>query len=1110
MNDVLKDEAARARALDPRTSFIVTAPAGSGKTELLVWRLLVLLATAEHPEEIVAITFTRKAAAEMRERVLRAMREAADGVAPRKPADKIRQQLARAALARERALGWGLREQPARLRVMTFDAMCAGLARQMPLLTGLGSMPEPLEDARPLYREAALETLRAAGDAGTSQEARDARSLLVHSDNRAENAIGLLMEMLAHREQWLRHIGAAGWEPARLRAEIEAGWAREIGRVLAALRAAVPEALADEIIACAAYAGANAADLAVLARLDALPGASVSDLPAWRAMARLILTQDGEGDLRKQVNANMGFPPGKKGSPEAAAKERMKTLLGQLLPAREWLEWLALIPSLPAARFEEKQWEMLAALARLLPNAAARLALLFAERGQADFVEIARRANRALGGPERPTDLALRLDYRIRHLLVDEFQDTSRTQHELLLRLTAGWEPNDGRTLFLVGDPMQSIYRFREAEVRVFLEVERHGLGDLNLEPLRLSSNFRSDPALVGWVNENIASLFSAQPDEILGHVTYTPSVATRDPVAGAGVEIRILRDADEEQEARLVAEVVRSTLKTHPDETIAILVRKRGVLQALLPAFAGAGIHYTGVEIEALGELPVIEDLLSLARALACPGDRLAWLAVLRAPWCGLSLNDLHALAADEPNAPVAELLADDARRARLSAAGRRSLDRVAPVLRAALQERGRDEPVRFLERVWSQLGGPACLGVEACESAQHFFRLYEEHTRAGGTDLRALADALAEQHATPKASDARPVQVITLHKAKGLEFDNVVIPGLQARAANHRERLLRWDEAAKDTLLFAPGPEFGGEDPHYKYLKTREGERELLELRRTIYVGVTRARRKLHLIGSAKTNKYGEAVAPAGSMLRELWDAAAGSVEAVAMPVADRAAVTGQPMLRRLSEAWTPPSVSRMTRAAPVAAVAETVVEFSWAGETARVVGVLVHEQLRRFAGIGLAAWTGEAIARRRGYWLRRLAAEGVPEEAREEAADRIIAALTHTLDDERAQWLFSPEQTGRLSEYAVTFLEDSRPRNLRMDLSFVDREGVRWIVDFKTGTHGGGGVAEFLDRERERYRAQLERYAAAMRALDPRAVRLGLYYPLLKGWREWGDPG
>jgi len=119
--------------------------------------------------------------------------------------------------------------------------------------------------------------------------------------------------------------------------------------------------------------------------------------------------------------------------------------------------------------------------------------------------------------------LAERLDTRLRHILVDEFQDTSRTQLDLLQQMTREWQDGDGRTVFMVGDPMQSIYGFREADVRGYLRVCEQGLAALRPDLLRLTVNFRSKPGLVHCFNTVFPRVFPAQRDPLLGTVTYTP-----------------------------------------------------------------------------------------------------------------------------------------------------------------------------------------------------------------------------------------------------------------------------------------------------------------------------------------------------------------------------------------------------------------------------------------------------------------------------------------------------------------------------------------------------------------------------------------------------------
>ncbi|MGH7337206.1 MAG: UvrD-helicase domain-containing protein, partial [Myxococcota bacterium] len=378
----LSDSKAREAALDPRRSFIVQAPAGSGKTELLVRRYCKLLATVEKPEEILAITFTRKAASSMRTRIMEEV---------------------------------GKPELSHRLRIETIDALCVSLTRQMPVLSRFGAAPEILDDAAELYHEAAQRVLR--------ELSPPAARLLPHVDNNFDTATELIASMLAKRDQWLRKTGGA---PTR--GELE-------------------KSLSSE-------------------RIRLLENAKALDRRASPEFADAVLTQDGT--WRKKAP-----------HPELVGNEPLRLALVALR-------------NLPPERYSDEQWDVLDAIVKLLPNALAHLRVVFAETGLSDFTEIAHGALRALGEPDAPTDLLLALDHRVKHILVDEFQDTSISQWELLERLTAGWQEGDGRTLFLVGDPMQSIYRFREAEVALFLHAQRAGLGGVKLERLTLSTNFRS------------------------------------------------------------------------------------------------------------------------------------------------------------------------------------------------------------------------------------------------------------------------------------------------------------------------------------------------------------------------------------------------------------------------------------------------------------------------------------------------------------------------------------------------------------------------------------------------------------------------------------------
>ncbi|MGH8633159.1 MAG: PD-(D/E)XK nuclease family protein, partial [Burkholderiales bacterium] len=180
---------------------------------------------------------------------------------------------------------------------------------------------------------------------------------------------------------------------------------------------------------------------------------------------------------------------------------------------------------------------------------------------------------------------------------------------------------------------------------------------------------------------------------------------------------------------------------------------------------------------------------------------------------------------------------------------------------------------------------------------------------------------------------------------------------------------------------------------------------------------------------------------------------------------------------------------------------------VEFSWASETAKHVGTVVHRFLQLAADEGLARWDARRVAALREVFARDLQRLGVPDAERKGAVARVHDALAACLEAERGRWLLAAREETR-SELRLTGIADGKLMSVAIDRTFVDEHGTRWIVDYKTGSHEGADVEAFLDREQERYRRQLEQCAALMRGLDPRPIRLGLYFPLLGGWREWNS--
>lgn len=1125
-----EDAVARERALDPATSFIVQAPAGSGKTELLTQRVLRLLATVDAPEEIVALTFTRKAAREMRERIGGALKLAL-GEEPKEDHRRLTWRLAGAALARDAEMEWNLLEYPGRLRVMTIDSLCQSIARQMPIVSRFGAVPDITEDAELLYRETARELLKSLDSDAPWVDALE--HLLMHLDNDHPQVEELIVQMLGRRDQWLRHVLRVGSNGAvdanAIRADLERGLENAVVDALRAARATMSDRECAEIVALAAQAGANlqseGVESAICAccGIDRLDADSHEALPVWQGIAEMLLTK--ENAWRKSVNKGQGFHT------KEPMRDRIRFLLEGMHADNETSvrDAIARVRALPSARYTDDQWQTVLALVDVLKASVGFLQTTFQLNGAIDFAGISMAARHALGTDENPTDLALSLDYRIRHLLVDEFQDTSHGQFDLLGRLTAGWTDGDGRTVFAVGDPMQSIYRFREAEVGLFLQAREGGIGSIRLTPLTLGINFRSQPGIVEWVNETFAQIFPAENDIGSGAVRYTASApaATRPREAGDAVRVSPLIVRDDEAEAAEVSTIIQRERAIDSNASIAILVRGRKHLESIVAQLNRDGIRFQAVDIDRLRDRPVVSDLLSLTRAILHPADRIAWLAVLRAPWCGLTLADLTTITADGSDATVWSLLNDADRVAQLSDDARARVVRFRDVMRAVHDDRRRRSLRRAVQGAWNALGGPACVERENdLRDAMRLFELLDAHeSGADVLDIASLEKDAKELFASPDMS-ATNLQIMTVHKSKGLEFDVVILPGLGRGGGRDAADLLLFAErphAQEVNLLVAPiKSSTEAKDPLYSFLKDFGRDKSNHEERRVLYVAATRARRRLYLLGHASIKR--DDISPArGSLLSHLWPVVSPLYGELANQLAgadanltadDQLMATALRPITRLVSAWTLPVVPRdaewdrsVLEVESEDVDAAAALSRTWAAARTRHIGTAVHRMLCRIARDGAGKWNAARVDERRESIRAVLGTLGIADDELGAAVDSVVDAVTRTLEDEKGRWILSSAHEASANELAVTGLVDGGVRSVRIDRTFIDSDGVRWIIDYKAGMHEGADREGYLKWAKTTYAPQLERYVQLMSALDPEHdVRCGLYFPRIGAWLEW----
>ena len=1118
---IAADRKARETALDVERSFIVQAPAGSGKTELLIQRYLTLLATVDEPEEVIAITFTRKATAEMRLRVVEALRRAERGERPELPHLQITADAASRVLARDRQLGWQLIRQPRRLRIQTLDALNGSIARMQPLTAAAGvagGVVAVESEMDRLYADAAAATLDWLAEGGGYGSAT--RQVLMHIDNDTGTYVNYLTRMLRTRDQWLPFVGGEEMtdeESDRLRRHVESSLAGIVRARLERLVALVPGDLAAELPALAGYAVATLRtsgepDHAVceLGIEPTMPTSDPDDLGRWRAVAEFLLT--GQGTVRKTVTKAQGFPP--KG--DSGEKARMLELLASLADKTEFAAALQETRELPEPRYSDEQWSVLLALFTLLPVAAGELQRLCLARGITDYVDIAISAGRALGSAEAPGDIALLLDYQVRHILVDEMQDTSKAQYRMLESLTGGWQAGDGRTLFCVGDPMQSIYRFRNAEVAQFLLARDAGIGSVQLEALVLRRNFRSGDRLVHWFNRVFPVVLAPRDDPFSGAVSYSEA-APVEALAGQGsVEVHPVFGSDPDVEALTGLQVIQDLLAATRHETIAVLVRSRTQLPALLARLRSAGVAYQAVDIDRLTDLPEIIDCLALVRAATHPGDRVAWLGLLRSPWIGLSWADLQALVRNRRHDAVIECLRDDERVSQLSPGAQRVIAHALPVLENLLIGDGSASLQQRIERAWFELGGPALLNdAGEVDNVYLFFDTLAKLEVAGSIpDAARLMDMLDMERVS--TSSAARVQVLTMHKSKGLQFDHVVLYGLGRHPAGNPKQLLTWFDlpdahGGEDRVISPVGRRDSlDNDPLHQFIGRVEARKDANEQSRLLYVACTRARQTLHLVGHVATTRGGEAMGKphAHSLLKLLWPVVEEDYEASFEPNTESADTSEgtlwlRPRLRRFDEPWLLPVTPPPPGPAPggTASAANERIEYEWVGAEARIAGTVIHRclELASESRLELDEAGISAILPIVSRWAEEQGAGGG---VGDDIVSRTREALAGMAADARGRWIL--DGPGE-SELALSGIVDGQLQNVVIDRVRIDDDGTHWIVDYKTSSHLGGDLDHFIAEEIRRYTPQMARYAAVYAAYSNAPVRCALYFPLLGRFAE-----
>jgi ATP-dependent helicase/nuclease subunit A len=1113
------DQAIRDQALNPGESFHLEAPAGSGKTSVLLARFLTLLARVDTPEEMLALTFTRKAAGELRARVMALLWERQEPGPDASPLELRLRELA-AEVFRRHADDAQLKLTPERLPIMTFHGFGAQLLKLAPQEAGAPLEFNLLEEneARWLKVEALDEMRRRLNGRSARDPVRQALvRRLVRLNNDWRRLAQELSGLVSRRDSLgdFLDLARVSRDAAAYRQLLEDRFKMVLQPSLEGLRAG----LGDRSLGKAwpgfwrALQGSGHGDHLP----PELPGSAPADLTAWQAVSEVLLTK--QGGLRKRLSVKDGFPEGFDQKHWAALIQDLPGTVARLLKQCRDLTPTGAFPEEAAA---------LQDLVILVGEALRVYEQLCARKGALDFVDL-EAATLNLLTEDDPTEIMLRLDWRLKHILVDEFQDTSVNQMQLLCRLMAGWQSGAGRTLMVVGDPKQSIYGWRQAKPRLFI-ASREGLPcggaePLPLTPLKLTTNFRATRTLITWANEVFES--TVMQSGTAGARFHRAEPRPGAPEGPAPYLALFTGDSDlaaRELEARWLARQVAQALPTlGPDDKIGILLFTRKHLPRYLQALYDAGLAVRVKEGLKLAESRTVAHLHNLARALTRPQDEVAWVAALRGPWGPQPLATMVRVAqipgdlwleklrrftesVGEGDCP-ADLpgLAESLEQSR-SQVGRRPL---ADILADWLGATGAWAGIAAWEGPLGVANARAYLALLAGAEAG----LPEATFVKGDFNLKE-----AYQPPDPRAQTSQ-VEILTVHGAKGLEFRQVFLPFLDWQPLKSE------DNTPPFLLEEIPGGGVHGlalarpyiqekQSSLYLLLRDLKNQRVVDEARRVFYVAVTRARQRLVMSGLARLDKQGNWQGPGDSPLTWLRDHYRQDLPPAELSVSwpepkmqvERVTAVQPPTGQTASPRELPPALDFHPEAAPYQVsfpsslgpppddtATRPATASAEDGEAARLRGVIMHRALST-----LARGNPRPDAFSLAAALRQ---EGLERPAAASLAAEIEAELAACQADPFLTSLLGPDISGAASEW---LLEDQlQPGAIRRGvidcLAFDGNDW--WLLDYKSSRPAPGEDWDaFITRESEKYRPQLLAYremAAKAKGLAFEAIRVGIYF-------------
>ena len=846
MSEQLSDHLVREEVTDPRYSFVVDAPAGSGKTTLLVMRILKLLGIVEKPNEIVAITFTKKAAAEMRSRLINAMN------------DSRHRELVKKISRNASDHGWDVNIIES-LDIMTIDSLASKIIRRAPILSN-AFLANITEDPKDLYEQAVSATIL-----GMANEQKELISFLNYDTQKIKSH---LFNLLDKRDQWIDLI--ADYKVSDI-STIEQKtydyYQLELKPHIDKFSNAFSVDELREIESILIYTQTVSLKKPFLYKPN--------NIKFWLELGRLALTTTGS--VRTIFGSKLGFSGDEESNIHSA---KLKKIIKNKYNTFKDLNSISNV--IDVEKIADIFPAMAPKIASLLYSLDTNLSKLFLITKTMDFTQALRYANATLD----QTSVAELLDNQVSHILIDEYQDTNESQVKFIKKLTDNFSGNPKKSFFAVGDPMQSIYRFRKAEVRLFKDLQNNGIGDLKPISRKLKVNFRSSKKICDWLNSEYRKAFGAEDCNDKGLIQYNACESDPNKLeSGDGIRFHLLNDdgkrsfTSKHNEAAYVYDLIINICKEKSNEkdseySIAVIAPYRSHLREILTLFKRKGIpegfKLVTTEIDELQDKQSFQDIFSLTKALYNLSDKISWVATLRAPWCGLTLADLCTLFEDNQQMTAWEAINDPKIFCNLSKDGALRLGFLRGVINNHIDIRGRVSHRFFIESIWRQLRGDVLLlDPDDIDYIDIFLDSIDKSSTPLSIDFEQLTRLVERLHTSSQSIEKvnKEIKFMTIHKAKGLEFNTVIIPGLSQQLNVNEHSIVAVDNGILSLNNYNPD-----EDNLYDYQRSKETLRLKNEWVRLLYVGISRAKEDCHLIGTIKPTKNGEFNAHSNSLLNIL----------------------------------------------------------------------------------------------------------------------------------------------------------------------------------------------------------------------------------------------